>query len=80
MTHKQKRIFFNWLQKRGALKAYKLARCQQKMEPPFKSYEEMLFSHPIRNAFHWIETLEGFDFWNKLDNEWYDYFESLKHE
>lgn len=71
MTHKQKRIFFNWLQRRGALKAYKRARHQQKMLPPFESYEEMTISNPLGWAFKWRYTSEGFDFWNKLDIEWY---------
>lgn len=77
MTNKHKRIFFNWLQKHGALKAYKRARYQQKMTPPFDSYEEMSISSPIGWAFHWIKTPEGFDFWNKLDIEWHDHFWSL---
>lgn len=47
MTHKQKRIFFNWLQKRGALKAYKRARYKQKMRLPFDSYKKMLISTSI---------------------------------
>jgi hypothetical protein len=78
MTYKQKRIFFNWLQKHEALKAYKLARYQQKMEPPFESYEEMSFSHPLGWAFHWRETSEGFDFWSNLDTEWHYFFRSLQ--
>lgn len=81
MTHKQKRIFFNWLQKHGALKAYKRARHQQKIRPPFDTYEEMPISNPIGCAFHWRETLEGFAFWNNLDNEWVDFFwQLIKHK
>ena len=80
MTLKEKRTFFNWLQKHGALKAYKRARYQQKMQPPFESYEEMFIDNPIVWSFHWIKTPEGFDFWNKLDIEWYDFLRSLKNK
>jgi hypothetical protein len=80
MTHKQKRIFFNWLQRRGALKAYKRARYQQKTVPPFESYEKMSINTSIGWAFHWESTSEGFDFWKNLDREWYYFLRSLKHE
>lgn len=80
MTHKQKRKFFDWLQKHNALKAYKRARHQQKMQSPFESYEKMPISNPIGWSFHWIKTPEGFKFWNKLDIEWYDFFRSLKNK
>ena len=78
MTHKQKRIFLNWLQKHSALKAYKRARHQQKMTPPFEPYEEISFSNSIGWAFTWRETSEGFDFWNNLDIEWRNW--SLKYK
>lgn len=80
MTHKQKRIFFNWLQKHGALKAYKLARHRQKMAPPFAPYEAIPISNPIGFAFHWVKTPEGYDFWDKLELKWRNYCRSLKHK
>lgn len=73
MTHKQKRKFFDWLQKHNALKAYKRARYQQKIRPPFGTYDEMSISNPIGWSFSWRKTSEGFDFWNKLDIEWVDF-------
>ena len=75
MTHKQKRIFFNWLQKQGALKAYKRARYQQEIKPPYDSYKSLLFSRePILYSFHWAETSEGHDFWSNLNFEWNKHF------
>jgi hypothetical protein len=80
MTHKQKRKFFDWLQKQGALKAYKRARHRRKILPPFESYEEMSISNPLGWAFYWRGTSEGYDFWNKLDIKWRYYLQSLKHK
>jgi hypothetical protein len=80
MTHKQKRKFFDWLQKHGALKAYKRARHRRKILPPFESYEEMSISNPLGWAFYWRGTSEGYDFWNKLDIKWRYYLQSLKHK
>ena len=77
MTHKQKRKFFDWLQKHSALKAYKRARYQQKMLLPFDTYKEMSFNNSVRRAFNWRATPEGFDFWNNLDIKWRYYFWSL---
>ena len=66
MTYKQKRKFFDWLQKHGALKAYKRARHQQ----PDISYEKLLFREPILYSFNWSETSEGAPFWSNLNSEW----------
>ena len=72
MTHKQKRIFFNWLQKHGALKAYKHARYHVKIEYPWESYTELSFSCPIAWSFRWEQTPEGHDYWSELDLQWQD--------
>lgn len=80
MTHEEKRIFFNWLKKYGALKAYKQARYQQKRAPLFDSYKEMPFKDPIVWSFNWRKTLEGSDFWSNLTFKWYDYLRLLKHK
>lgn len=73
MTHKQKRKFFDWLQKYGALKAYKRARYQQKMISSNVSYKELLFREPILYSFRWSETSEGAPFWSNLNSEWRNY-------
>lgn len=70
MTHKQKRNFFDWLQKHGALKAYKRARHQQKI---YDSYEKLLFREPILYSFCWSKTSEGAPFWSNLNSEWCNY-------
>lgn len=80
MTYREKRIFFNWLQKQGALKAYKLARHHQKIISPFESYEEMSINNPIGWAFNWIKTPEGPNFWRNLCFKWSDYLRVLKHK
>ena len=79
MTHKQKRIFFNWLQKHGVLEQYKQNRFaySRKCQAHDNSYALLPFRYAI-DAFVWRETPEGYDFWNKLDLEWHDHFRSLK--
>lgn len=73
MTHKQKRNFFDWLQKHGALKAYRRARYQQKIMSSDNSYEKLLFREPILYSFCWSKTSEGAPFWSNLNSEWCNY-------
>jgi hypothetical protein len=71
MTLKEKRIFFNWLQKQGALKQYKRNRFaySHKCHTRANSYALMPFSYAV-DAFVWRHTPEGFDFWTTLDYAW----------
>lgn len=70
MTLKEKRIFFNWLQKQGALKQYKRNRFAfLKRNSYLCSYALLPFSYAV-DAFVWRHTPEGFDFWITLDHAW----------
>lgn len=70
MTHKQKRKFFNWLQKHGALKAYKQARYNVRTKYLWESYSKLSFDCPLMWSFHWEYTPEGHDYWSELDLQW----------
>ena len=76
MTHKQKRIFFNWLKKHNALEAYKRNRFVFMRE-----YKRHGWTHPYKYAhievfdalglaFSWSNTPEGHRYWNYLDEIW----------
>ena len=71
MTHKQKRIFFNWLQKRGVLEQYKQNRFaySHKCHAQDNSYALLPFRYAI-DAFVWRHTPEGYGFWSNLDHTW----------
>lgn len=72
MTHRQKRIFFNWLQKQGVLEQYKQNRFDYSHEchAQDNSYALMSFHYAIDDAFTWRYTPEGYGFWSNLDHEW----------
>jgi hypothetical protein len=71
MTHRQKRIFFNWLQKQGVLKQYKRNRFaySHKCHTRANSYALMPFRYAM-DAFTWRHTPEGYGFWLHLDHVW----------
>jgi hypothetical protein len=77
MTHRQKRIFFNWLQKHGALEGYKRNRhvfmrtlSWRRGFISISSYLNMSVSAALCSAFDWGETPEGGQYWRKLDDKW----------
>ena len=76
MTHKQKRIFFNWLKKHNALEAYKRNRFVFMREyrrygwtRPYK-YAYLEAFDALSLAFSWSNTPEGQRYWNYLDEIW----------
>jgi hypothetical protein len=76
MTHRQKRIFFNWLKKYNALEKYKHNRFVFMREyrrhgwtRPYK-YAYMEAFDALSLAFSWINTPEGQSYWNYLDEVW----------
>ena len=71
MTHRQKRIFFNWLQKQGVLEQYKQNRFAYShiCHLQDNSYTRLSFSYAI-DAFNWRHTPEGYGFWLTLDYAW----------
>lgn len=68
-----KRIFFDFLQKNNALKAYKRA---------FYAWHDRKLCpseyYPLGVAFVWGGTQEGHDYWKALDENWYHHFNSVK--
>lgn len=74
MTHKQKRIFFNWLQKHNALKAYKTAKHKECNRPRWESYEQLLIDDPFSWAFSWPRSSQGSFYWENLCMEWFVYY------
>ncbi len=77
MTYKQKRIFFNWLQKHNALKEYRRNRhvfmqtlSWRRDFISISSYLNLSVPAAICSAFDWGETPEGGQYWRKLDDKW----------
>ena len=82
MTHRQKRIFFNWLQKHGILKQYRQnifasSKVCQWRNP---SYKSMSFIYAIDDAFTWRYTPEGYSFWSDLNYAWSSFARKLQYD
>lgn len=67
----KKRLFFDFLQKHNALKAYKKAYKECRGKTP----DEYL---PLAASFVWDCTHEGHVYWRSLDETWCAYFQSIK--
>ena len=71
MTRKEKRIFFDWLQKHGILKQYR--RNIFTSSKIYRWWNDGYISAPFLyaiDAFIWRNTLEGYDFWRDFDDAW----------
>jgi hypothetical protein len=85
MTHKEKRIFFNWLQKHNALEGYRRNRhvfmqtlSERRGFISISSYLNLPVPAAICSAFDWGETPEGGQYWSKLDDKWvYEYYKLI---
>lgn len=80
MTHKEKRIFFNWLQKHNALEGYKRNRYvfMQRQSFSMACYSAMPMPAALCIAFAWAETPEGGQYWRKLDDKWvHEYYKLI---
>lgn len=84
MTHKEKRVFFNWLHKHDALKKYRHNRHvflksyhSQRWRRITISYSDMLITEVLGIAFSWSETPEGGQYWHNLDNKWLDEYRNI---
>ena len=75
MTFKEKRIFFNWLQKNGALKKYKVNRFKLTTldDLPWRAYKYLAIEEAVVAAFNWGQTLEGSRYWVNLHVNWLHY-------
>lgn len=78
MTFKEKRIFFNWLQKNGALKKYKVNRFKLTTpdDLPWRAYKCLAIEEAIVDAFNWGQTPEGSGYWVSIHIYWLQYLEN----
>lgn len=69
----KKRLFFDFLQKHGALQAYKNAfRACHSRKIDSSEYS------PLSVAFIWTYTSEGHEYWKALDIQWERYYNFIK--
>lgn len=75
-----KRLFFDFLRKRGALKAYKRNFKEYRGRRSFNDVfpQNRLRGDYIIGAFSWAGTLEGHRYWRVLQDEWYSIFHKYK--
>ena len=75
-----KRLFFDFLRKRGALEAYKRNFKEYRGKISFNDVfsQNRLHDHYIIGAFCWSGTSEGHWYWRKLQNEWYTIYHKYK--
>lgn len=79
MTHKQKRIFFNWLQKHNALKKFRhnryvfLKSYYGKNWRNRINYPDLDIAEALGSAFSWVDTPEGSDYWVNIHMKWIHY-------
>lgn len=76
MTFREKRIFFNWLQKHEALQYYKKNRylflTASSRNLGFLSYIDMPITNVISSAFVWVDTEQGSSYWGDLNDLWHN--------
>lgn len=84
MTHKEKRIFFNWLQKHNALEGYRHNRhvfmqtySRLRGVINISGYSAMSMPAALAASFDWAETPEGGQYWSKLDDKWVHEYRNL---
>ena len=74
MTHQEKRVFFNWLQKHGALQYYKKNRYLYFKHPTRRltiiPYIALNITNAISGAFIWVDTDQGDVYWEDLSRLW----------
>lgn len=69
-----KRLFFNFLQKHNALKAYKRAFKATIIEYGERTKEYV----SLGSSFVWAKTPEGHLYWSSLEMQWHRYFKSIE--
>jgi hypothetical protein len=76
MTLKEKRIFFNWLQKHEALQHYKKNRhlflIASSRRLGLLPYVDISIINAISSAFVWVNTEQGSSYWRNLDILWHN--------
>ena len=75
MTYTEKRLLFNWLEKQGALKKYRVNRFKLTTpnDLPWRAYRYLSIKEAIVDAFNWGQTLEGSDYWVNIHMKWIYY-------
>ena len=83
MTHREKRIFFNWLQKHNALEKFRHNRYvfqQSYFGRGWRhrvGYSRMYVTEVLGVSFSWEETPEGGQYWRNLDAKWLDEYDNI---
>lgn len=83
MTHREKRIFFNWLQKHDALEKFKHNRyifLKSYFGRGWRNrvgYSVIHVAEVLGVAFRWDETPEGGQYWRDLDTKWLDEYDNI---
>lgn len=83
MTHREKRIFFNWLQKQDALEKFR--RNRHVFLTSYRGiswrirvgYSIVHVAEVLGVAFSWDETPEGGQYWRNLDAKWLDEYDNI---
>ena len=75
MTRVEKRLLFNWLEKQGALKKYRVNRFKLTTpnDLPWRAYRYLSIEEAIIDAFNWGQTLEGSGYWVSIHLNWLQY-------
>ena len=75
MTRVEKRLLFNWLEKQGALKKYRVNRFKltRPSDLPWRAYKYLSIEEVIIDAFNWGETSEGSAYWVGMHVSWVQY-------
>lgn len=69
-----KRLFYNWLQKKGCFKQFKYNISHlPKSDQVFRFYDPSYF---IVGAFDWDGSNEGYNFWSHMDSLWVEFLEN----
>ena len=70
----KKRLFYDFLQKHNALKAYK-----QAFKASIGGHDVRVYEYvPLGASFIWAHTPEGHEYWKSLDEKWCRHFKSIE--
>ena len=81
MKHKRaKRIFFNWLKKKGLYTQYKHYRHKANNDPNARYHRSYLRDpeNYVVDAFTWADTAQRRSFWEQVHHEWRGYLNILE--
>lgn len=75
MTRVEKRLLFNWLEKQGALKKYRVNRFKLTTpdDLPWRAYKCLMIEDAIIDAFNWGDTPERSGYWVNIHLKWHQY-------